>query len=153
MKKKLLVLIAIIMFISGCTKEEVEENPIVYGQEKLENYQYDEALTYFSEILNKDSKNESARSMYMQARKMQNAQRYEESNKYDRAIEELEDIVNINNGSNKIKRESINKKEELEKLQEEREKEALQRKEIVEKTSRKDMQKLGYSKNKDNNKK
>ena len=142
MKKKLLVIIALIAVLaSGCSKLS-EDSSLIKGQEKLEGHQYDEALTLLSQVLDENPENESARAMYMQARKMQSAEKYEKNNDYDKAIKELSYIVNINNGSKKIKRESINKKAELEKLQEAAEKEALERKANAKKTSKEDVKRL-----------
>lgn len=140
-KKLLLVLVLITALIGGCSKVTLN-NSLIKGQEKLESHEYDEALTLLSQVLNEDSQNESARAMYMQARKMQSAQNYEKNHDYEKAIKELDSIVNINVGSKKIKRESINKKAELEKLKERAEKEALERKENAKKASEKDINKL-----------
>lgn len=140
-KTLLLILVLITILASGCSKI-TENSSLIKGQEKLESHKYDEALTLLSQALNEDSENESARAMYMQARKMQNVQNYEKKHNYKKAIEELNSIVNINEGSKKIKRESINKKTELEKLQEIAEKEVLQRKSNAKKTSKKDINKL-----------
>ena len=127
-KKLLLILMMITIFTTGCNKLSESED-FVQGQEKLESHQYNEALTLLSQVLNEDPDNSSARSMYMQARKMQSAQEYENNQDYIRAIRELETIVNINDGSKQIKREAINKKAELEKLQDQKEQEAIRRKE------------------------
>lgn len=142
MKKKLLLpLILTVALISGCSKIS-EDDSLLKGQEKLESHQYDEALTLLSQVLDNDPENTSARTMYMQARKMQSAEKYEKDLNYDKAIKELNFIINIDDGSKKIKRESINKKSELEKLQEIAEKEALERKENAKKTSKEDLNKL-----------
>ena len=125
----------ITIFTTGCNKLSESED-FVQGQEKLESHQYNEALTLLSQVLNEDPDNSSARSMYMQARKMQSAQEYENDQDYIRAIRELETIVNINDGSKQIKREAINKKAELEKLQEQKEEEAIRRKENAKKVSK-----------------
>ena len=138
MKKKIILILILILvgiFVSGCSKIS-EDNYFIKGQEKLESHSYDEALNLLSLALDEDPKNESARAMYMQALKMKSAQIYEENNDYEKAIRELDFIVNIDNGSKKIKRESINKKAELEKLQKEYEKEFLQRKEDAKKTAK-----------------
>lgn len=140
-KRLLLILVLITVLASGCSKI-TGNSSLIKGQEKLESHKYDEALTLLSQALNEDSENESARAMYMQARKMQNAQDYEKKHDYKKAIEELNHIVNINEGSKQIKRESINKKAELEKLQETTEKEALERKLNAKKASKKDINKL-----------
>lgn len=134
-KKLLLILMMITIFTTGCNKLS-ESEEFVQGQEKLESHQYNEALTLLSQVLNEDPDNSSARFMYMQARKMQSAQEYENNQDYIRAIRELETIVNINDGSKQIKREAINKKAELEKLQEQKEQEAIRRKENAKKVSR-----------------
>ncbi|MCC3868425.1 tetratricopeptide repeat protein [Terrisporobacter mayombei] len=140
-KKLLLILVLITALTSGCSKVAVNSS-LIKGQEKLESHKYDEALTLLSQVLNEDSENESARAMYMQARKMQSAENYEKKHDYEKAIKELDSIVNINEGSKQIKRESINKKAELEKLQETAEKEALERRENAKEASEKDMNKL-----------
>ena len=134
-KKLLLILMMITIFTTGCNKLS-ESEEFVQGQEKLESHQYNEALTLLSQVLNEDPDNSSARSMYMQARKMQSAQEYENNQDYIRAIRELETIVNINDGSKQIKREAINKKAELEKLQDQKEQEAIRRKENAKKVSK-----------------
>ena len=151
-KKLLLILMMITIFTTGCNKLS-ESEEFVQGQEKLESHQYNEALTLLSQVLNEDPDNSSARSMYMQARKMQSAQEYENNQDYIRAIRELETIVNINDGSKQIKREAINKKAELEKLQEQKEEEAIRRKENAKKVSKQENSKRKYHTSNTNKKK
>lgn len=151
-KKLLLILMMITIFTTGCNKLS-ESEEFVQGQEKLESHQYNEALTLLSQVLNEDPDNSSARSMYMQARKMQSAQEYENNQDYIRAIRELETIVNINDGSKQIKREAINKKAELEKLQDQKEQEAIRRKENAKKVSKEENSKRKYHTSNTNKKK
>ena len=151
-KKLLLILMMITIFTTGCNKLS-ESEEFVQGQEKLESHQYNEALTLLSQVLNEDPDNSSARSMYMQARKMQSAQEYENNQDYIRAIRELETIVNINDGSKQIKREAINKKAELEKLQDQKEQEAIRRKENAKKVSKEENSKIKYHTSNTNKKK
>ena len=107
MKKKLLIVLFLITSLMiGCNKEP-EDTTLMEGQEKLESHQYDEALTLLSQVLDEDPENDSARAMYMQARKMKSAETHESNNNIANAIRDLEAIVNIDNGSNVIKRESI----------------------------------------------
>ena len=151
-KKVILILVLIGTLVSGCSKLS-EDSYFIQGKEKLESHQYDEALTLLSQVLDENPENESARAMYMQARKMKSAKIYEENNDYDKAIKELDFIVNIDNGSKKIKRESINKKAELEKLQQTYEKEALERKENAKKVSKEDINRIQSQIIYENNKK
>ena len=151
-KKLLLILMMITIFTTGCNKLS-ESEEFVQGQEKLESHQYNEALTLLSQVLNEDPDNSSARSMYMQARKMQSAQEYENNQDYIRAIRELETIVNINDGSKQIKREAINKKAELENLQKQKEEEATRRKENAKKVSKQENSKIKYHTSNTNKKK
>ena len=151
-KKLLLILMMITIFTTGCNKLS-ESEEFVQGQEKLESHQYNEALTLLSQVLNEDPDNSSARSMYMQARKMQSAQEYENNQDYIRAIRELETIVNINDGSKQIKREAINKKAELENLQKQKEEEATRRKENAKKVSKEENSKRKYHTSNTNKKK
>ena len=151
-KKLLLILMMITIFTTGCNKLSESED-FVQGQEKLESHQYNEALTLLSQVLNEDPDNSSARSMYMQARKMQSAQEYENNQNYIRAIRELETIVNINDGSKQIKREAINKKAELENLQKQKEEEATRRKENAKKVSKQENSKRKYHTSNTNKKK
>lgn len=151
-KKLLLILMMITIFTTGCNKLSESED-FVQGQEKLESHQYNEALTLLSQVLNEDPDNSSARSMYMQARKMQSAQEYENNQDYIRAIRELETIVNINDGSKQIKREAINKKAELENLQKQKEEEATRRKENAKKVSKEENSKRKYHTSNTNKKK
>ena len=151
-KKLLLILMMITIFTTGCNKLS-ESEEFVQGQEKLESHQYNEALTLLSQVLNEDPDNSSARSMYMQARKMQSAQEYENDQDYIRAIRELETIVNINDGSKQIKREAINKKAELENLQKQKEEEATRRKENAKKVSKQENSKRKYHTSNTNKKK
>lgn len=101
-KKLLLVLVLIAALTSGCNKLS-ENSSLNKGQEKLESYQYDEALALLSQVLDENPENESARAMYIQAIRMQSAEKYEKNHEYDKAIKELNSIVNINNGSKKLR--------------------------------------------------
>lgn len=138
MKKEVILAIILILTIPltiGCNISS-KNTYFIKAQNKLESNEYDEALNLLSQVLDANPENESARVMYMQAIKMKSAQIYEKNNDYEQAIKELEDIVNINNGSKKIKRQSINKKAELEKLQEKYDMEVLQRKENAKQTAK-----------------
>lgn len=127
MKRKVLtILMSLTLAFIGCSKVS-ESNTLKEAKHQLENHNYEDAIIILSQIINEDSNNDEARAMYIQARKMLNAEKYESNNDIKRAINELDDIVNISNGSQLINKESINKKSELENLQEEREKDFQQK--------------------------
>lgn len=127
MKRKVLtILMSLTLAFTGCSKVS-ESNTLKEAKHQLENHNYEDAITILSQIIDEDSNNDEARAMYIQARKILSAEKYESNNDIKRAIKELDDIVNINNGSQLIKKESINKKSELENLQEEREKDFQQK--------------------------
>lgn len=137
--KYLIILIVVLVFSVGCNREDA--SLFKEGQKALENHEYYEAQKYLSDVLEEDPKNESARSMYMQAMKMSKAEKYKDKGLYDKGIECLERIVNIDNGSQRIKVESKELKKELEKLQKEEEEAANIRKANAKEVARKDMQK------------
>ena len=137
MKKTLLISIIITsQIIGGCSRIS-ESSEMHKARGELENKNYDKAIELLSDVLNKDPSNEEARAMYNQGRKMSKALKYEKNHDYDKAIDELNDIVNINNGSSIVKKESINKKEELERLEVQRQKDQLDRKSNAKATSKK----------------
>lgn len=139
MNKKHLIILIVICLLSttliscNSNKGSLLEN----GRIALENNNYSQAKKYLSEVLEEDSKNEQARAMYMQASKMASAQYYKEQGLYDKSIKSLEYIVNIENGSKKIKIESKELKKEVESLQEEQEEAANIRKENAKQVAKK----------------
>ena len=63
MKKKYLIIVIVLMiFAVGCNNKE--STAFKEGQTALENHEYDKAKKYLSDVLEQDSKNESARCMY-----------------------------------------------------------------------------------------
>ncbi len=138
-KKYLIILIVIMIFSVGCNNSE--SSAFKNGQTALENHEYDKAQKYLSEVLEQDSKNESARAMYMQAIKMPEAEYYKDKGLYNKGIQCLESIVNLNNGSQKIKVESASLKNELEKSQSEFQEAANIRKENAKEAAKKGVEK------------
>ncbi len=140
MNKKYLIILIVLMVLSvGCNNKE--SSLFKEGQTALENHEYDKAQQYLSDVLEEDSKNESARSMYMQAVKMSKAEYYKDRGLYNKGIDCLESIVNLNNGSQKIKVESESLKKELETFQSEAEEAASIRKENAKEIAKKAVKK------------
>ena len=138
-KKYLIILIVLMIFSVGC--ENKKSSALKNGQTALESHEYVKAQKYLSEALEQDSKNETARAMYMQAIKMPEAEYYKEKGLYNKGIESLESIVNLNNGSQKIKVESASLKNELEKSQSEFEEASNIRKENSKEAAKKGVEK------------
>ena len=120
MKKKYLIIVIVLMiFAVGCNNKE--STAFKEGQTALENHEYDKAKKYLSDVLEQDSKNESARCMYIQATKTSKAEYYKNKGLYDKSLDNLDGLVNLENGSQKIKVESQELKKEVEKLKSEEE--------------------------------
>ena len=80
-KKYLIILIVLMIFSVGC--ENKKSSALKNGQTALESHEYVKAQKYLSEALEQDSKNETARAMYMQAIKMPEAEYYKEKGLYN----------------------------------------------------------------------
>nr|WP_317333120.1 hypothetical protein [uncultured Romboutsia sp.] len=126
--KKILIIMIITIFFTGCSAAK-EDGLFNEGKLALEKHEYTKAQELLSQALTADSTNENARSMYIQAVKMQDVAEYEEKKNYDKAIECLEAIENLKGGSSEIKSEAVKKKKELIKLNEEYKKAQEERKE------------------------
>lgn len=126
--KKILIAIIITIFFTGCSASK-EDTLLNEGKLALEKHEYTKAQEILSQVLAEDSANENARNMYIQAVKMKDVEEYEEKKNYDKAIECLEIVENLKDGSSKIKTEASQKKKELTKLNEEYKKAQEERKE------------------------
>lgn len=115
------------MLMVGCSFDENES--LNEGKTALEKHEYSKATDIFSDILQGDSSNEEARSMYIQAIKMQKSDKYESIGDYKNAIEELTDIEKLDEGSQSILNEAKEKKEQLIKKNDEYEKAREKRRE------------------------
>ena len=110
-QKKILILMIITIFFTGCSAFK-EDELLNEGKLALEKHEYTKAQDLLSQVLTADSTNENARSMYMQAVKMNDAAEYEEKQNYDKAIECLNVIENLKGGSSEIKNEEYKKSQE-----------------------------------------
>ena len=138
MRIRIILIISLLsILLSGCSSTE-ENNLVEDGKMALEKHDYEKAKEILSEALEVDSTDEHARAMYMQAMRMENSLEYEKQENYKKAINELEFIEEIKNGSATIKSEASQKKKELVKLNEEYEKKQAQRKENAKIVSSKD---------------
>lgn len=139
--KKILMIMLIAMLFTGCSTVK-EDTLLEKGKLALERHEYTKAKEILSQVLTDDSTNENARSMYMQAVKMNDVNMYQSQKRYDKAIESLDEIEKLNGGSTEIKREASKKKRELIKLNEEYKKDKATRKENAKDASSKGKYKL-----------
>lgn len=130
MKKKIVLIIALLsILMMGCTKEFTESTFVEDGKKALESYDYSNAMKLLSNALEENSGDEYARAMYMQAMRMLSVEEYKEQTNYKKAIEELETIASIKNGSSVIKDKASKDLKEMKSLYEEQQAAEAKRKE------------------------
>ena len=139
MKKKIVLIITLLsIFMIGCTSKTEESSLVEEGKIALEAHKYSDAMKLLSNALDEDSSDEHARSMYMQAMRMINVDSYKSKTNYKKAIEELEAIEKIKNGSQVIKSEASNELKEIKKLYESQKEAVRKRKEDAKTAASKD---------------
>lgn len=90
------------MVLSGCGFTESSE--LMTGARKfIENGEYDKAMTNLSKVLDEDESNTEARGMYYQAMKLKKATKCNDRKDYEQEIKELQDLLNDNSGSAKVR--------------------------------------------------
>nr|WP_314278020.1 tetratricopeptide repeat protein [uncultured Peptostreptococcus sp.] len=104
-KKTLSIILLCTLFLSGCGF--TESGRLMSDSRKyIEEGQYNKAMSNLSKVLDEDEANTEARGMYYQALKLQKATKSEKRKDYEQAIIELQDLINDNSGSSKIKRQA-----------------------------------------------
>ncbi|WP_101772933.1 tetratricopeptide repeat protein [Peptostreptococcus faecalis] len=104
MNKKIIsiVVLSLTLMLTGCGFTESGE--LMSGARKfIENEEYDKAMTNLSKVLSEDESNSEARGMYYQSMKLQKAQKCRNRQDYEQEIKELQDLINDNSGSAKVK--------------------------------------------------
>ena len=97
-----LVMIISASILSGCGITESSE--LMTGARKfIEKGEYDKAMANLSKVIEEDDTNSEARGMYYQAMKLKKAQYYADRKYYDQEVKELQDLINDNSGSSKIR--------------------------------------------------
>ena len=143
MKKKIVLIITLLsIFMIGCTSKTEESSLVEEGKVALENHKYSDAMKLLSNALEENSSDEHARAMYMQAMRMINVDSYKSKTNYKKAIEELEAIGKIKNGSQVIKSEASNELKEIKKLYESQKEAEIKRKEDAKVSASKDAYKV-----------
>lgn len=104
MNRKIFSVIVLVCAItlSGCGFTESSE--LMTGARKfIENGEYDKAMTNLSKVLDEDESNSEARGMYYQAMKLKKAKKCNDRKDYEQEIKELQDLLNDNSGSAKVR--------------------------------------------------
>lgn len=107
MNKKIIsaLVLACTLTLSGCGFTESGE--LMSGARKfIENGEYNKAMANLGKVLDGDESNSEARGMYYQALKLQKAERARVRHDYEQEIKELQELLNDNAGSAKIKSEA-----------------------------------------------
>ena len=105
------------------------------GQKALESHDYNLAMEKLSDVLEDDKGNNVARDMYTQAMRMKRVEEFEKNEDYEKALVELNAILELKNGSSEIKKEAKEKKKEFEQIIEKLQKEREERKENAKSTA------------------
>lgn len=104
MNRKLIAIIFIISSLS-LTACGINETGSLMGDARkyIENGDYDKAMSNLAKVIDEDEANTEARGMYYQALKLKKATRCENRKDYECEIKELQDLLNDDSGSAKVK--------------------------------------------------
>lgn len=141
--KKILLLIAMISIMTvGCSKKSQEGDEFNLGQSALEKGNYKEAIEYLQKAVNKNSENDDARTMYIQAMNISKAIKYKEDGNYHKAIKLLADTEKLSGGSLETKEKAMEMKEEFQNLLDQKLSQAEKRKESARASIKKDTERV-----------
>ncbi|SCI77994.1 Uncharacterised protein [uncultured Clostridium sp.] len=141
--KKIILLIAVISIMTvGCSKKSKDDNEFSLGQAALEKGNYKEAIEYLQKAVNKNSENDDARTMYIQAMNISKAIKYKEEENYHKAIKLLDETVKLSGGSLESREKAMEMKEEYQNLLEQKLSQAKKRKESAKESIKKDTERV-----------
>lgn len=141
--KKIILLIAVISIMTvGCSKKSKDDNDFSLGQAALEKGNYKEAIEYLQKAVNKNSENDDARTMYIQAMNISKAIKYKEEGNYHKAIKLLDETVKLSGGSLESREKAMEMKEEYQNLLEQKLSQAKKRKESAKESIKKDTERV-----------
>ncbi|WAW15708.1 hypothetical protein [Peptostreptococcus equinus] len=104
MNRKLIAIIFLLASISitGCGINETG-SLMSDARKFIEEGNYDKAMGNLAKVIDEDEANAEARGMYYQALKLKKASRAEYRKDYDAEIKELQDLLNEDGGSAKVR--------------------------------------------------
>ncbi|SFE42371.1 hypothetical protein [Peptostreptococcus sp. D1] len=111
----------------------------------IEKAEYDKAMDNLSKVLQEDETNVEARGMYYQAMKLQKADRAKYRKDYEQEIKELQDLINDNQGSAKIRSQAEEKLDLAQKAFKSQRNASITRKENAKKTAEENKSKYATS--------
>lgn len=136
MKRKLLAVILVFSMVSlvGCGFSESGE--LMSGARKyIENGEYDKAMSNLSKVISEDESNTEARGMYYQALKLKKAVIHDSRKNYELEIKELNDLLNDDSGSAKVRTKAEEMLDKAQKAFATQKKSAITRKENAKKSA------------------
>lgn len=136
MKKKLVLILLIIFPLVGTACGLNESGQLMSDARKfIESAEYDKAMDNLSKVLQEDESNVDARGMYYQALKLKKAERARNRKDYEEEITELQELINDNQGSAKVRGEADELLNKAQENFEKQRKSAITRKENAKKTA------------------
>ena len=136
MKKRLLAIVVLISMISlsGCGFSESGEL-MSDARKFIEEGQYDKAMSNLSKVISEDESNTEARGMYYQALKLKKAVIHDSRKNYYLEIKELNDLLNDDSGSAKVRTQAETMLDKAQKAYANQKKASITRKENAKKSA------------------
>lgn len=132
--KAVLLAILSLFLLAGCARKD-NSNTMMDGRKALEDGSYEVAMNKLSDVLEENDENTEARQLYIQAFRMNSAQKYEEKGNYKQAIEEIQQLIKEKGGSSQVNDEARKLLKRLEKDYEKSNKDQEIRKENAKKSA------------------
>ncbi|WP_304340194.1 hypothetical protein [Metaclostridioides mangenotii] len=143
MRAKIILMITLVSLIFvGCSFNNKDVDYFEKGTQELEDSKYKEAMKSFSTVLDDDDTNQNAKAMYLQAMRMSKALKFKEEDNYRSAIEQLDFISKIKNGSSTVKSEATKLKKQFKDELEEENKNKESRKESAKNSAKDDLSRV-----------
>lgn len=137
MKRKILTALFILLCSVSLSACGLNETGALMSDARdfIEKGDYDKAMTNLSKVLSEDETNTEARGMYYQALKLKKAVRYDSRQNYEQEIKELNDLINDNSGSAKVRSQAEEMLEKAQDAYQKQKKAVITRKENAKKTA------------------
>lgn len=147
MKKKILTALFVLLCSVSLSACGLNETGALMSDARdfIEKGDYDKAMTNLSKVLSEDETNTDARGMYYQALKLKKAVKYDSRQNYEQEIKELNDLINDNSGSAKVRSEAEKMLDKAQEAYQKQKKAVITRKENAKKTAEENKSKYAAS--------